>query len=123
MENASGVEAALAQGIASSLRTLVIASFRAPPNKFVLGKTAAVTAGCGWGGGYNAVRKICGGCHVVRSVPKMSTFLSRDPRWSLLRLKVMGICPVSRGHMSARGETGRVPDLHDVFGCEADQPV
>lgn len=33
-----GVEAALAQGIASSLRTLVIASFRAPPNKFVLGE-------------------------------------------------------------------------------------
>ncbi|CAM9297046.1 unnamed protein product [Ectocarpus sp. 4 AP-2014] len=33
----AGVEAALAQGIASSLRTLVIASFRAPPNKFVLG--------------------------------------------------------------------------------------
>lgn len=33
------VEAALAQGIASSLRTLVIASFRAPPNKFVLGET------------------------------------------------------------------------------------
>lgn len=32
------VEAALAQGIASSLRTLVIASFRAPPNKFVLGE-------------------------------------------------------------------------------------
>lgn len=34
----TGVEAALAQGIASSLRTLVIASFRAPPNKFVLGE-------------------------------------------------------------------------------------
>lgn len=34
----AGVEAALAQGIASSLRTLVIASFRAPPNKFVLGE-------------------------------------------------------------------------------------
>ncbi|CAM9838706.1 unnamed protein product, partial [Choristocarpus tenellus] len=31
------MEIALAQGIASSLRTLVIASFRAPPNKFVLG--------------------------------------------------------------------------------------
>lgn len=35
---ATEVEAALAQGIASSLRTLVIASFRAPPNKFVLGE-------------------------------------------------------------------------------------
>eukprot|EP00752_Nemacystus_decipiens_P008440 g7544.t1 len=36
-EHVTEVEAALAQGIASSLRTLVIASFRAPPNKFVLG--------------------------------------------------------------------------------------
>ncbi|CAM9224809.1 unnamed protein product [Hapterophycus canaliculatus] len=36
-DNIAEAEAALAQGIASSLRTLVIASFRAPPNKFVLG--------------------------------------------------------------------------------------
>lgn len=39
------VEAALAQGIASSLRTLVIASFRAPPNKFVLGEGKSIYAG------------------------------------------------------------------------------
>lgn len=38
-EHTTEAEAALAQGIASSLRTLVIASFRAPPNKFVLGET------------------------------------------------------------------------------------
>lgn len=38
-EDITEVEVALAQGIASSLRTLVIASFRAPPNKFVLGET------------------------------------------------------------------------------------
>lgn len=37
-EQEAGAEAALAQGIASSLRTLVIASFRAPPNMFVLGE-------------------------------------------------------------------------------------
>lgn len=33
-------EDTLAQGIASSLRTLVIASFRAPPNKYVLGESS-----------------------------------------------------------------------------------
>lgn len=38
-DHVTEVEVALAQGIASSLRTLVIASFRAPPNKFVLGET------------------------------------------------------------------------------------
>lgn len=51
-DDAAEAEAALAQGIASSLRTLVIASFRAPPNKFVLGEARV-------GGGrksYNATR-------------------------------------------------------------------
>lgn len=41
----SSAEAALAKGIASSLRTLVIASFRAPPNKFVLGKKKKIVVG------------------------------------------------------------------------------
>lgn len=44
-EHMAEVESALAQGISSSLRTLVIASFRAPPNKFVLGETNGGTTG------------------------------------------------------------------------------
>lgn len=46
-EHISEVEVALAQGIASSLRTLVIASFRAPPNKFVLGEKGGTCGGRG----------------------------------------------------------------------------
>lgn len=44
-EHMTGVEAALAQGMASSLRTLVIASFRAPPNKYVLGEISCSDEG------------------------------------------------------------------------------
>lgn len=51
-DHVTEVEVALAQGIASSLRTLVIASFRAPPNKFVLGETKGDKRRRKGGGGY-----------------------------------------------------------------------
>eukprot|EP00904_Undaria_pinnatifida_P002427 jgi/Undpi1/12185/HiC_scaffold_5.g01861.m1 len=46
-EQGARAEAALAQGIASSLRTLVIASFRAPPNMFVLERPGGEARGAG----------------------------------------------------------------------------